>query len=164
MRKKPFDKCKFLFCERKTISGKKEKDPAKRICIFHTEEAIQRYIKYINTPRKKCRTFWEFKKCYVYNFKRPSVRIPNIPKNKCIELIKIEYILINCFDIDRKWKRIRCKTAMSGIRKCHQCKKLFKIQNDHPEVMQPNGQFPIHMCANCLKLNDDIKLQQNNPR
>lgn len=38
---------------------------------------------------------------------------------------------------------------MSGIRKCAECGKLFKIENEGPEPMLSDGTFPRHVCSEC---------------
>lgn len=38
---------------------------------------------------------------------------------------------------------------MSGIRKCAECGKLFRIQNAGPEAMRSDGTFPRHVCPRC---------------
>ncbi len=38
---------------------------------------------------------------------------------------------------------------MSGIRRCDECGKLFKIEDDGPEPMRADGTFPKHVCPKC---------------
>lgn len=41
---------------------------------------------------------------------------------------------------------------MSGIRKCADCGRLFRIENDGPEAMRGDGTFPRHTCQKCIQL------------
>lgn len=41
---------------------------------------------------------------------------------------------------------------MSGLRKCAECDRLFRIENDGPETMRADGTFPRHECSRCHHL------------
>lgn len=38
---------------------------------------------------------------------------------------------------------------MSGLRRCAECQRLFKIRDAGPEPMRPDGTFPRHVCGRC---------------
>lgn len=41
---------------------------------------------------------------------------------------------------------------MSGLRKCADCDRFFKIEDDGPEAMRGDGTFPRHACKRCVHL------------
>jgi hypothetical protein len=41
---------------------------------------------------------------------------------------------------------------VSGLRKCAECDRLFRIENDGPEPMRVDGTFPRHECSRCHHL------------
>jgi hypothetical protein len=41
---------------------------------------------------------------------------------------------------------------VSGLRKCAECDRLFRIENDGPEPMRADGTFPRHECSRCSHL------------
>jgi hypothetical protein len=117
-RRKRFDLCQKHLCMRKTMTGEKERDPAKRWCSIHYPPVVAICVARLRkAPRKKCSAMRAFREanrwCATSSGPRRQTK-PRAPR--LLNRPRCATLAVKCVDPWYAWKRFRCVWPRKVVR------------------------------------------------